>query len=249
MIVHSHGDAGKASTKSIRRQQLVEAVRRMAKAFRTEGPEGRASDYIHHLPDVLATAPDVPIVLWPRCSGRVQDHKGNLDEQEANLRREIERLCGRVIATFRRVGSGWMHEGHWSSLEAAADYAREHGAILVAESTSRFIRSVDWTTTNQQARPTVQEFEQMAQACHGVLLATIHHPDIDPGEERSVQTQRGQQEKGRKGGRPFKSKRSRREQLRPRVQELHEQGRSIRQISKLLNVPKTTVDEWVKSQF
>jgi hypothetical protein len=186
-------------------------------------------------------------------SERFQGYTGNLNDQKATVLRELARLGIPVIAVYKKIEPGWRLElcPERASLAAAAQRARKHGAILVAESTSRFIRNIDWTTDNQDAVPTKEEFEQLTNLTGGVPLATILYPGASSGEERGYQSRRGQVAKGRKGGRSPKRKpgykKQRRLALKPEALRLRRDGCGLGTIAKQLGVPKSTVQCWVES--
>jgi hypothetical protein len=73
---------------------------------------------------------------------------GNDQGQMANLRDTTVRKGATVVAApTAHVGPGW--DPGW--LVRAAALARRHGAVLVAETTDRFIRSTAYSKTNQDA--------------------------------------------------------------------------------------------------
>ncbi len=76
------------------------------------------------------------VVLCCRVSERTQDHNGNLADAENGLCQIAESHGVIVVDVVRYVGSGC--DPIW--LARAAAIAKQHGAILVAESANRFIR-------------------------------------------------------------------------------------------------------------
>ena len=165
---------------------------------------GIASEFIHHLPDLLAEERR-PVVLLCRVSNEKQEQQGNLDDQMndaiAKLRKPGFRL-GRDLFVFDAVESSRIQDDRLL-LEWAVAFARERGAILVAVHRDRFIRSSSFDGRTKTEAPTIGEYVQLKRLAGDVPLATILHPD-DPAT-RSKQIKRGQQAKGRKGGRPMKS--------------------------------------------
>ncbi len=208
----------------------------------------RASDFIHDLADLAGAGTVTAVVLWCRVSARVQARTGNASDQEANLRRALQRLGIPVVAAFLHVGPGW--DLHGGRLAQAVQRAREHGAILVAETTDRFLRHPGYhSRENPDARPTEAQFRELARLAGGVVLATHLDPDASPAEVRRYQALRGQQAKGSRGGRPKLHeagyKKRRRERLRPAVLRLWQSGRSVREIARRVRVPQTTVHNWI----
>jgi DNA invertase Pin-like site-specific DNA recombinase len=213
---------------------------------RKESPPGKGSDYIQHFDSRIV---GILVVLYCRVSGRMQDHRGNLDDQEAADRRWLEDNGATVVAVYRDVASGWNADR--PGLMAALEKAREVGAIVVARSTDRFIRSIDYTPENPQLQPTVEEYEKLRLATNGVTLATILPPDTPWQEIRGQQSKRGQEAKGQRGGRPQTKEPGwkKRRQLAnlPKLRWMVWLGISHRRIAGWLNVPRTTIQRWIQN--
>jgi hypothetical protein len=209
---------------------------------------GTASDYICHFASLLRRRPVTGVVLYCRVSGRNQKHTGNLVDQEAHLRRWCQRYGVRVIAVYREVGSGWKSDR--DGLAAAISEARECGVPVLAESTDRYVRNVNFTTdTNPNAWPTEAEFDELARMARGVLLTTLLVPDADPSVVRYMQQNRGQVEKDNPGGRKKKKrpgdKKRRHEKLLPEALSLHARGWTLGKISAETCVPRSTIQNWI----
>ena len=177
-------------------------TRKESTARRRAEHRGTASDFISRCIDVIV--PGTLVVLCCRVSRDKQNRDGNLDDQERYLRQTLEAMGAVVVAVVRHVGPGT--DLGW--LARAAKLAKKHGAVLVAESTSRFCRhpgyhSSEWP--DAQARES--DLEDLPYFTEGVPLATLLHPDATPAKEKAFQTNRGRQMKGRTGGRPKKSER------------------------------------------
>jgi len=214
--------------------QRRERRRSLARRRLLPGPAG---DYIGH-----GVHADDKVLLCCRVSRRVQKRNQNLDDQESNLRRYAQSVGAVVVGVERHVGPGW--DPLW--LASASRSARQHDAILLAESTSRFVRHAAYHSVEYpkaQARKT--ELDDLEYWTSGMPLATIVHPSASPGEERSFQIKRGQDHKHRKGGRPLTKKR-RRERLKPKALEMKMQGMTIRKIAGTLSVPHSTVQDWLR---
>ena len=84
--------------------------------------------------------------------------------------------------------------------------APRYGAIIVAESTDRYLRHHDYHA-DTTLLPTVGQFEDLKARAQGVTLATVLPPDATKAEVSSHQKKRGQRAKGNKGGRPAKKPR------------------------------------------
>ncbi|MEI8196178.1 MAG: hypothetical protein WCI73_09745 [Phycisphaerae bacterium] len=134
-------------------------------------------------------------------------------------------------------------------LADASRIAGANGGIVVAESTSRYIRSgVFNSKTNRNALPSEMEFEELKRQTAGVILATIHHPDLPPKEERRRQTKRGMILRERRGGRPPHMPPGYKKQQRlddvPKAFSLRREGKSLGEISVLIKRPKSTIQYW-----
>jgi hypothetical protein len=136
-------------------------------SVREEFKAGKASKYIKHCGTEIRRGDKV--ILCCRASGRMQNHTGNLADQEANLREQMERLGAIVVGVITHVGSGW--EPYW--LMRAAALAERHGAKLVAETTDRFIRNDLYHSRDRpNAQATEIELKRLRNETLGVLLST-----------------------------------------------------------------------------
>jgi len=204
---------------------------------------GKASDFIQP----FNRQPGQRVVLCCRVSGRVQNHNGNLRDQERGLREIVKCSRGKVVEVVHDIGPGW--DLTW--LCDAAARAQKHGAILLAETTDRFIRPREYHSAKRpDARPSKVDFKALRNTVAGVRLMTALHPDAPAAEARCYHTKRGQQAKGREGGRPPKKlaghMRARREQLLPLVLELRGRGLGYGRIGWWVDLPRSTVQGWVK---
>jgi hypothetical protein len=83
------------------------------------------------------------------------------------------------------------------------DYARRKKVkVLVAETPDRFLRHPEWTPHRQDLQPSQQDWEKLKQITGDLILVTLIDPSSSSSDMRSQQTKRGQEQKGRKGGRP-----------------------------------------------
>ena len=227
----------------------VVSTRRRIEAKYGDTTVGVASEYIQDFSDLLAAKPGVKVVLYCRVSGREQNRKGNLRDQKTVRLRQLEDCGADVVAAYGEITSGWCDDK--LRFEVAADVARASGAVLVAESVDRFLRNIDYNNEkNQEAQPTVHEFESLLGRTKGVTLATLLPPAMPWKSVRGEQTKRGQQAKGRKGGRP-KAKRpgDKKEHRRvwlSRVLSMSAHGVSSRVIAELIGMPRATVQRWIK---
>jgi DNA invertase Pin-like site-specific DNA recombinase len=205
--------------------------------------EGRASDFLE-LADIR---PGVKVVLCCRVSTPAQEYRGNGKDQEVNLRKIVEQVGGEVVGVGHHTGKGF--DPRW--LLPVAALARRLGAILLAESADRYLRSFSYhSSRNPNSQPMLRDFEELRWLLGGVTAATVLHPDGTPRKVRSYQRRRGQRAKGRSCGRPVMRaagyKKERLLQLRPRAVELRRSGMSIREVAAKLDVPVMTCWRWVR---
>lgn len=215
-----------------------------------KSPPGVASKYIEHLARLVEAGAVRRAVLWCRVSERDQYRRGNATDQEANLRRELAALGVPVVDSYLDVGPGWDTAA--GKLQEAIASARRTGAVVVAETADRFLRSEDFhTKDNPDALPTVAQFRKLAKLAAGVTLATVVDPVETPEEVRSYQSKRGQSAKENRGGRPRKRSPGymfrRREDLLPLVLRLSAEGKSEREIERKTGVPRSTIQDWLRN--
>ena len=132
--------------------------------------------YVSHLPAMLDRHPDKPIVFFNRVSSYGQARRRNklLHIKTAADEREVEAMApGRIIKTFIAVEEGYLHKPR-KGLRAAGQYAKDHGAILVAIDLSRFIRPPSYSRTkNWQRAGQVRPISLLHEMTHRVPLATV----------------------------------------------------------------------------
>lgn len=214
-----------------------------------DGRTCKASHYIARA-KVLLSQPNRKVVLWVRVSGREQKRKHNPADQEAYLRHKATKRGFAVVGVVLHTGSGWVI-GNPDFLRAVR-MARRRGAILLAETTDRFVRHKDYhSDTNFNAQASESQLAELSRLADGVVLATYLHPDASPARVRRFQSKRGQWAKDNKGGRPLKKRpgylKDRKTRLLPRVVKLYEQGHTLREIARRVSVPHTTIRNWLKA--
>lgn len=196
----------------------------------------------------LSIQPGDRVIACCRVSRHPQQLAGNLDDQEANLRAELDRVGAIVVGCHARCWSG--ADPGW--LVCAVDLARELGAKWLAfESVDRAIRSTRFNPiTNEEAVATESDLAYLCLHTDGFPLATILPPNSSPREIRAYQRARGQRLKGHSGGRPKRAipgaKKTLRERWLAEVLQLHRLGDSYRTISSLTGLPVMTVFDWIR---
>lgn len=174
------------------------------------------------------------VVLVCRVSSYKQNKNRNLQDQRNKLYGKVTSLGCIVVYEHLYVGSGWK-----PFLEPAVERAHKYGAVIVAESTDRFVRTRRYhSSKNPNARLSEWNLRILRETAEGVELYTVEDPDNAPGANRSAQIERGQQNKS-KGGRPKKMWRQ------ERAKQLKALGWSLRKIGFELNVSHETVRKWL----
>lgn len=166
--------------------------------------------YLRHFREIARAG--IPVVALVRESAP----NDNLSDQRSRVLDDLLRAKANLVAVVAWNGKGSLSD---SLLERrrAAQIARDHDAVVVAESASRFLRPKDFKRGDMDARPTDLEWRLLREWMWGVTLCTIEPPDLQPSKERGAQIKRGFREKWAKPGRPTKEypgyKKQRRERL------------------------------------
>ncbi|MEW4564210.1 hypothetical protein AB1K70_16855 [Bremerella sp. JC770] len=232
-------------------------------------PPAVASDYLGYFPDIvtqlLKNKPTAQVVLYIRVSARSQFDRGTNKGQETECVTILEQLGVSNIKIFREVVAGWeLLEPCRSRLIAAAELAEKSDGVVVASNTQRFLRNEYYSRDDFKRVPTVAEFDSLLARLNKFApttrLMTLLDPDLTPGEIRGVESRWGQKRTGKKGGRPKKKspghRNLRRRVLLPLVKELHQQGKSARQIvhsikefciENSFDLPnQSTINSWIR---
>lgn len=128
----------------------------------------RASTYIRPIETIQ---PGTPVVLWCRVSSGPQDANGNNDDQKADLGAAVEARGGNVVGV--RAYAGKASEAV-AALYNAANEADRAGAVLLAESTSRFARHPRYhPKLRPRLVPGLQELSDLRWVCGDVPLVTL----------------------------------------------------------------------------
>lgn len=227
-----------------RRRRLAASLKRVKEVY---GTPGLASLYIL---SINSLKPGTKVVLVLRVSKGEQEGRNNLADQEQDLRNVCAELSLEIVGVFKHTGPANKLEW-FETLAEFANYAYDEDAVLLAESTSRFVRHEDYAPAKGLSHllPTDADFQKLSGATDGVRLATLVDPDAPTGEgeEKSQQIKRGQTQKNAKGGR-------RRNQpwrindpvTRNLVLQRKADGRSYRDVSRTTGVALGTVQRWVK---
>ena len=209
-------------------------------------PQRLATRYIRPIEELAATTRDLRAYLYFRVSTRHQ--RGNLRSQALQVKRTLRDLGIEWVGGCRVVGPASSPEAK-RQLAEAVENALQHGAVVVAESVSRFIRPSRYDARQRWSlEPDEFDFEELAALTRHVVLATVLHPNENPRKERSMQIKRGlitrkkrtvQSEMDRT---PGYMKRRREEKLRMVLDLL--KTHSYREVSRRTGIPHSTIQGW-----
>jgi DNA invertase Pin-like site-specific DNA recombinase len=212
----------------------------------------KASEYIHHFRKYKK---HLDFVL---CYGRVSERPQlpHLKTYEFFLRKRCEKRGVRVCRYFGEQCSGktvYFHtRDQLIAAIAEAKKLREQGkdVSILASSTNRYLRNINYSKTNQDVLPTKAELEELLALADGIPLLTVYPPDWSEREVRGILSKWGQRYKGNKGGRPKQTKPGYKKQLRNEKLEivllLYKENNSLGKIALLTRVPKSTVADWIR---
>lgn len=134
------------------------------------------------------------VFLVCRESGRNQEWRGNLDEIEANLRREIRGAECRVAGAYKFVCSGWAAEmkEHWETARRRAEKAEAD--LVINESTARWIRS-RWYDCQRfwGAQPVQEELVAMRDCLHPYVPTVLVSAASTAEQIRAYEIRRGKE--------------------------------------------------------
>lgn len=235
------------------KEELAQAVRAMIRHRKQ-----LMTEYVSWWREIEEQSNSRKVVLYCRVSARSQNHRGNLDNYEVFLRKRMKQNgTTKVIRVFREVASGWAWNDR-SEFREACRFTKKHGAILVAFSVDRFIRSRSYhSKDNPFVQPSEDEFEYLQFVAEGITLATVYHPNKSARKIRGIQSRLGQIIKKNKGGRPKKNpsgpknnppgyKKKRRDELKEGVRILRREGTSYGDIATTFGLRRSTVQYWCR---
>jgi len=216
---------------------------------------GKASNYIGHFKRLLQNRQTIKVVLYCRVSRCQQYKNGNLSDQLKYLRRKIGKFSKKynvkieVVTYFKETASGWCNDRE--RLIWAAKTAKACNAVLLAESTCRFLRHAGYHSSRRpDILPTVDDFKTLLSNTKHVQLATMMHPDTPWRKVKSYHVKRGQQTKQRQGGRPVGQypgyKKEQRKQNLNRVLKLHTKGETVAAIVRVTGIARSTINDWIR---
>lgn len=198
---------------------------------------GNLAEYFHHWLD--ACLPGDAVILTCRVSGRLQDHRGNNQDQATRLRIECAKRRIEVAGVVMHVGPGWHPE--W--LARAVELAKRSGVTkLLARSTNRYLRHESYSKAAWQLQPTDHELRLLKAITGDLTLCTFLDPCATAADERKLESEWGL----------WANASTLRPSVRKRLlindaRELRDVGWPLRRIARELNVPPMTISDWLRS--
>jgi hypothetical protein len=209
--------------------------------------ETQPYSYLEYFPEVQGKYRKTKVVVFLRVSGREQDRQKNWRAQERAI---LEGLRPQVfvVGIYKAVASGWNSDREM--FKRAVRRAKKRGAVIVAVSPDRYLRSVHFKCTdNPPIEPNVAEWKGLLSDAKGVKLCTLLHPNQHWTEVRAFMTKGGMVAKNIRYGRPRKFRQADRVDLRhslmPKIARMQSLGFSYREIADNLRQPFSTIRSWV----
>jgi len=216
------------------------------------------SKYIHHFPDLLKKNPNLHVIVKIRTSSKSRNPEEKLERQERNILQKLSDLIydKEILGTFPEIGQGWFEDGELQGderemLRQAVKYAKireknygKGNVVILAESSCRFLRNKNYhRSKNIDLLPTEEEFEKLMEIADGIPLTTILHPDLPPREVRRHQSKNTRNKKA-----PGYKKKKRLDLL-PKASKLFREGMTLREMSRNLKIPLTTIFRWKEKNY
>ena len=201
--------------------------------------------------------------LHVRVSSQSQKRNGNLRNRLKKLFKDVKKIDAdnlTIVGQWHYVEKKACQLKDRPMLKAVIAKVLQHKAmnpdvkvLLLSDCRNRILRGRDYDGTPETDLLDEGQLEELRVIADGVILATVQHPDTLFGEIRSYEMQPAK-ESGKQYGRPRKkekpipgAKKERREILQPHAQKLQSRGLSLREISKRIRVPLSTICGWLKS--
>jgi len=220
------------------------------------------SSVIRHLDEFDPTK--LLVVLYMRESSDKQESHNNLRNRRKLAKRTLKQRGIEVICSYSEVVSGnQLHNrpGLWKAIRHARllKWGNPDAVVIViTDARNRFLRGPNYDKRAKTDPPNAEQLRILKKLAKGVILATILDPDATFEEvrryETNVPTALGAKS-GKKVGRPKKLptmvqppgwKKNIRLQKIDQVLRLRDQDVSNREIGRRLDVPESTLRDWMK---
>jgi DNA invertase Pin-like site-specific DNA recombinase len=206
---------------------------------------------VYSIPDgkEFVNSDSLPVALYCRVSK--PDYESHLTSMVAALERAVCWDFGwhrgllpdtsRIVATYQEVANGADFDR--PAFQDAIEHARRVGGIVVAPDLNRLVRHPDYCPAKGfDLRPTKDQIRELL--AFGVPFYTAVDPRLPASILRSLETKRGMEYSGKRGGRPkggTLTDEKRREVLRFLAEHY-----KVREVAFLTKVPRSTVQELKK---
>jgi hypothetical protein len=181
-----------------------------------------------------------------------EERRGNLVDQEADMRRQAGEMGREVVGAY---GDVWHSRCLWRILPHLEE-ARRLGAVPVFETMDRMMRPEGFDARTRELffapylESDIEYLEQWLGDYGDYVVYFLAHPDAAQGEWHGEHTRRGMTGKGHMGGRGNKvttlmRQREKRERLEPEVLRLHGKGYGYARIAAEVGMSKSWVQQVV----
>ncbi|HWA25690.1 MAG TPA: hypothetical protein VG734_08525 [Lacunisphaera sp.] len=221
---------------SKRGTSLAEKIRRHADQPLPYNDVARPNQHVWSVEELLQARPGIPLALDIRVSSNQQTRRGNHLDAELEALDLLDSLGVSDVRIFHEEGKATIPVRERPVLMAAIQYAQRRNGAVVAVYLDRLIRPKGFDGSSWSNRLTLDRMQELKDAAPGVPFATIYPPNDQ--RARGYQTVRGQQAKGKLGGRPKTETQGpgkfvrRKAALVELIVELRRQGLSYRKIAK-----------------
>lgn len=185
-------------------------------------------------------------VVLLRASTTKQARNGSLEAQEHFLINYLESKGWEILKVYREIDSAKSDNWEFRVVpQLAIQFAKDNDAVVVMTTLSRMFRPHNFSNTNKRPKLSWEEICKINESRNKIVFLTAISPNSTFEEETSFSTKINIDfEKSKKRG---EYKIEKKLLMKDKIMELHLKHISVRQISKLLELPKSTVSDWLKS--
>ena len=171
-----------------RKRRRERATKRWLAADIATAEQGDPTNYLTHASAWLRDKPIRSVVLYYRVSTDKQNRNHTYAWQELCLKRFCDQNGITVLDEFYEYCNG---HGTTSATRPdfahAVELATAHGVPILAASTDRYLRPLDFDKFDQSAQPIEEDFRALMTLAGAVSLLTLLAPDADWTEVKSLQ--------------------------------------------------------------
>ena len=150
--------------------------------------QGDPTDYLDQASVWLRDQPIMAVILYYRVSTDKQNRNRTYAWQERCLRHFCDRNGIAILDEFyeHRNGHGTTSETR-PAFAQAVELATAHNVPILAASTDRYLRPLDFDKFDQSAQPIAEDFKALMTLAGTVPLLTLLAPDTDWTDAKSLQ--------------------------------------------------------------